>query len=123
MPKKTKRQQTKAIAISRQFSGPIPPPEILGGYESIQTGAADRIIKMAEEQAHHRQKIEKTVIERETTNDMLGTILGFVLLSFLIALGGYLVVNGKDIYGLVSILSSPLALAWMTYSRKKSKKD
>jgi uncharacterized membrane protein len=39
-------QSTKIV--SQKFSGPLPPPELLEGYERILPGAADRILKMAE---------------------------------------------------------------------------
>ena len=41
------------------FSGPIPPPNIIKGYEEILPGSADRIIAMAENQSKHRQKWKK----------------------------------------------------------------
>jgi uncharacterized membrane protein len=41
------------------FSGPIPPPDLLERYNQIIPEGADRILKMAEKQSAHRQKIEK----------------------------------------------------------------
>jgi len=41
-----------------EFSGPLPPPSILQGYETVLPGAADRIIAMAEKQSAHRQELE-----------------------------------------------------------------
>ena len=45
--------------IQGEFSGPIPPPNIIEGYEKIVPGSADRIISMAERQSEHRQKMEQ----------------------------------------------------------------
>ena len=42
------------IVVSRQFSGPIPPPETMAKYENIVLGAAERILKMAENEASTR---------------------------------------------------------------------
>jgi uncharacterized membrane protein len=50
-----------AVEISR-FSGPLPHPEDLAKYEQVLPGAADRIIRMAEQQAAHRQNLERAVI-------------------------------------------------------------
>ncbi|HYF97525.1 MAG TPA: DUF2335 domain-containing protein [Coxiellaceae bacterium] len=61
MGNKTKQQNQNAIVshhIQQLFSGPIPSPEILAKYENLQAGLAERIIRMAEEQAHHRQILE-----------------------------------------------------------------
>lgn len=41
-------KQVVVEAIRSEFSGPMPPPSILSGYEKILPGAADRILSMAE---------------------------------------------------------------------------
>lgn len=55
------KQSGIAIVESRDefFSGPIPPPQTMAGYETALPGSADRILKMAEEQSAHRQEMEK----------------------------------------------------------------
>lgn len=55
-----------AVEISR-YSGPLPKPEDLAKYEQVLSGSADRIIRMAERQAEHRQKLEKVVVESNVT--------------------------------------------------------
>jgi uncharacterized membrane protein len=42
-----------------RYSGPLPSPEILAGYEQAFKGCAERIIAMAERQAKHRQECER----------------------------------------------------------------
>ena len=59
------------------FGGPIPPPDILAGYDQVVPGAADRIITMAETQSRHRQEIEKSIINSDIRNSKLGLWLGF----------------------------------------------
>ena len=49
-----KRTQITQIQHA-SFSGPIPPPNILAGYNAIEPGLADRIMKMAE----HQSEIDK----------------------------------------------------------------
>jgi uncharacterized membrane protein len=36
------------------FSGPLPPPSVLKGYEEVVRGSAERILVMAEKQQDHR---------------------------------------------------------------------
>lgn len=43
------------------FTGPIPPPQILEGYERVCPGAASRIIEMAEQQGSNRRLIEQSL--------------------------------------------------------------
>jgi len=69
------RQEIQEI----EFRGPIPPPNIIAGYEKILPGAADRILAMAENQSKHRQEMEKKMIEAESRDSLLGIIFGFSL--------------------------------------------
>lgn len=62
-----------------QFSGPIPPPNILGGYEDICSGAADRIIKMAENEQSHRHTVDSKMISTESRDSLLGIISALVI--------------------------------------------
>jgi len=55
-PKSAKRQ---IVSVSAEFSGPLPRPSVLQGYESVLSGAADRIISMAEKQSEHRKEMER----------------------------------------------------------------
>lgn len=47
-----------------EFSGPLPHPGILEGYEKILPGSADRILTMAEEEANHRRQIDNSIQKR-----------------------------------------------------------
>ena len=56
--------QSVKTAIKREsFSGPIPHPEILRGYESIKAGFAERIVSMAEREQEHRFKCDNHQFE------------------------------------------------------------
>lgn len=68
-----------AEVIQSEFSGPIPPPNIIRGYEEVLPGAADRIISMAEKQSQHRQHMEKEMIRIESRDSLLGIIFAFGL--------------------------------------------
>lgn len=59
-PKKEQKAVMNHLKVqSMNYSGPIPPPDIIKDYENILPGSADRIISMAEKQADHRRDIEK----------------------------------------------------------------
>ena len=55
--KQTQTENLEQIVIAQQFSGPIPPPDALAQYNNIVPGAAERILKMAENQAAARIRI------------------------------------------------------------------
>lgn len=65
--------------IQSEFSGPIPPPNIIRGYEEIVPGAADRIIAMAENQSKHRQDMERIMVKSESRDSLLGVLFAFFL--------------------------------------------
>ncbi len=65
--------------IESEFSGPIPPPNIIKGYEEVLPGSANRILEMAERQAEHRQKMEYMMIHAESRDSLLGIMFAFVL--------------------------------------------
>jgi uncharacterized membrane protein len=52
--------------------GPLPSPEAFEKYNLVLPGAADRILKMAETQATHRQGLERFAVR----GDFYKTIMG-----------------------------------------------
>lgn len=72
-------RQVVAEVVRSEFSGPIPPPSIIKGYEEVLPGAAERIISMAENQAKHRQDLEKKMVAAEVRDSLLGVLFAFFL--------------------------------------------
>ena len=72
------REQVRQVVTSvmSEFSGPLPPPSIMKGYEDIVPGSADRILSMAE---NHRQSMEKKIIDIESRDSLLGILFAFFL--------------------------------------------
>ncbi|MGI6241890.1 MAG: DUF2335 domain-containing protein [Candidatus Omnitrophota bacterium] len=95
------------------YVGPIPPPDMLAQYNGVVPGAAERILKMAEEQSAHRQYLEKTVVNSDIVQSRLGVICAFIVsLAFLfgavwVALSGHPWLGGflgtVDLVSLVSV--------------------
>jgi len=94
------------IRQERRFQGPIPPVEDFAGYERILPGAADRILKMAENQAGHRQTLERRALSGDLIKVMMGTVLAYI--TFAGAMGGavYLLANDKPLYGLAALAAA-----------------
>lgn len=65
-------------AIRREsFSGPIPHPDLLKGYEEIQRGFAERIIVMAEEEQRHQIRCEQEIVHSSSSQSSRGQWFGF----------------------------------------------
>lgn len=71
------RKEIKAV-IS-EFSGPLPPPSIIQGYEDVIPGAAERILAMAEKQSAHRQYMDRIMIQSDSRDSLLGIIAALIL--------------------------------------------
>ena len=95
LPEEKRKIIVTAIRQS-SFRGPLPPPEILRGYESIVPHAAERILEMAEQQMHHRQKMEYMIVDRQTKQSRLGQILGFILVLLFGLIALFLGYTGHD---------------------------
>ena len=79
--------------------GPLPHPAVLKQYNDVVPGAAERIIKMAEQQAMHRQDLEAHIIRTDTLKSLLGMVFGFVVA--LVGFGGglYAAFAGQPFWG------------------------
>ena len=103
-PQKIQRGNSVQIHAEQTIrSGPIPAPEELIRYNTACPDAADRIIKMAELQAEHRQDIEKTVINAQCRNSLAGIIASVLVSIAVIFCGTYCIVQGYNITGGVLI--------------------
>lgn len=85
------------------FVGPLPPPNMLQGYEQACPGAASRIIKMAESQSQHRQKIEDEVISSNIKNERAAMFLSFILTGGFAIIGAVLLFFDKQVAGYISL--------------------
>ena len=91
-----------SLMISEHFSGPIPHPRHLRGYEEVAPGAAERIIGMAEKQQAHHMHMDKSVLSAEISDRKLGMWLGAGAFAFLVgcALVTALTIDSEIVPGL-----------------------
>ena len=120
------RRQTTTLTQfeAKFFQGPIPPPGALAEYNRICPGAANRILAMAESQVLHRQELEREVINSNCRSQARGPILGFVLAAAVIVIGSYLILQGKEVSGLVALLGALAAvIVPFVYGRREQKRE
>jgi len=118
------QQIFRKIQVTESYSGTLPKPEILEKYDKILHGTAERILKMAENQASHRQKLEEKVVNTDSDNSKLGVWFAFVLAMSTIIGGGFLIYCNKNIEGLVAIVTAIVGLVSVfIYGKYQNKKE
>lgn len=116
------------LSVSHQsFSGPIPPPALLEGYESILPGAAERILVLAESEAAHRRELEKQELlaniafaKSEQRQVLVGQFCALTISILFIVGGVFLVYSGKPVPGSFLSLAglAPIVYAFLKKTNK-----
>ena len=113
-------------SVAMSFSGPLPPPKHFAAYDSVVPGAADRILKMAEEQADHRRHLENEVVMSELKLKRRGQVLAFVITMTALAGGIGAMMTGASLSGAavcLLALASVVGLFWWGGRREKQNAD
>lgn len=55
------------LAVTRSFEGPLPPPDILAGYEDVLPGSAERILLMAEQESAARRVLVASLVNADVS--------------------------------------------------------
>lgn len=123
-PQQQPRQNT--VVAEASFEGPIPPPALLQQYDQVITGAAERILRMAEEQGRHRMQLETDAlasniktqqmqaktnhmqVRNVTISDTLGQVFGLIVSAGCIIGGIWLVMQSHEVAG-TALFSIPIA--------------
>lgn len=73
------KQEIQAAFSHVEYSGPLPPPDSLRGYEEVLPGAAERIFAASEKEQAHRMELESLMVNSEISNSERGMKYGFTL--------------------------------------------
>lgn len=120
LPTEQKTQQiSQIIQISREsFSGPLPHPDILRGYQELIPSAPERILTMAEKDQQHRIATEDEMLAQNKINikgsknaNLLSQIFAFVLILILIGVGTILTHLGHHAVGVTIFGTTILGVA------------
>ncbi|HET7699396.1 MAG TPA: DUF2335 domain-containing protein [Candidatus Limnocylindria bacterium] len=80
-----------------RYRGPLPPPEILQGYDQLVPGSAKRIFDIFERQADHRMSLEQKVVGSDIQRSWAGLAAGTVITLAIVWLAAQLVENGNTL--------------------------
>lgn len=84
-------------SISQEsFSGPIPHPDILMGYDKVGKGFADRIIRMAEKEQESRHECNSALVKGPIKATARGQWMGFIIAILFLGAAVYLASIGQS---------------------------
>lgn len=119
--------RTSSLSVTKTYSGPIPPPELLERYDQIVPGSAQTIIDQFTKQGDHRMSLEQLVIRADVQRSKWGLIAGFTLAIVTIIGSFYMMYLGKETVGfggvLVAVGSLVTTFIYGTVSRRKEREE
>ena len=89
------------VAVAHSFEGPLPPPDILAGYESVLPGSAERILQLAEQESAHRRDLVASVVEAGVSRSRWGLWLGAVVAMAFLGAATAMVLAGHPVPGTI----------------------
>ncbi|MBI1257592.1 MAG: DUF2335 domain-containing protein [Chloroflexi bacterium] len=103
------------------FSGPLPKPSILGEYEKVLSGSADRIISMAElEQKHDHAFVDK-LMNADISSQETALRYAFTLALLALLSGTFLIAIGRDLAGF-AVLAAAIATIVGAFIKREADK-
>ena len=102
------------VAVSaavQYFQGPLPPPEVLKGYEEALPGTAERIVTMAEDEACHRREMQRFKLGSDAKLEARGQTFGFWLAAIPLAGGMVLIGLDKPVIGTAAVIAAIAGLS------------
>ena len=104
---------TVLVASRQTWSGPLPPPAMLAGYNDAVAGGAERILSMVENQNTHRMKMESVTLAGDQKLAERGQWIGLIVVIAVLLLAAFMAYLGAtamatavvaiDIVGLAAI--------------------
>jgi len=119
-----------SVTVSHNFSGPIPPPDLLGKYEQLQPGLAERIVRMAEDEQKHRHDMEAQHAQASRQADrwyarevLLGQVFALLIVVLAIGSGSLLAMYGQPLAGGIIGGGGVIGLASVFIAGRSSRKS
>ena len=92
--------QEAAAAVVHQSitatSGPVPPAELLAGYNREIPDGANRLFMLVEQQSQHRQQLENRIIKTQNAVTVRGQWFAFILVLLLTGVATYFGWNNQE---------------------------
>lgn len=114
-------EQVSRLQIA-MYSGPLPSPAMLQGYENTHKGLADRIVAMAEKEQLHRHNLEGRSVQGSISKDKRGQRYALLVTCLVTAIGGSLIYMGHPVWGSIYGGATLVALVGLFLGHKNKRK-
>ncbi len=125
-----KKDQINQLLVSQSYSGPLPPPIHIKGYNNEIPNGGERLMRMVEKEAEqsieerkHRMNMEAKIITNRIRQTYLGYTLAFLLAIVIIGASVLLALQGFNIPAAVLTGAFALAAIFITRKNTTSKKS
>lgn len=98
----------KTLLAHAAWSGPLPPPDALRGFDAVIPGSAERILKMAETEQNHRLDMEQRGLTAEISDTRRGQFLGALIAVVALGAAAYSAAIGAHWSVSVALVGIPL---------------
>lgn len=125
IPEEKRGEFIREIVLQvEHYSGIIPHPNIVGRWERIMPGSAERILSLSEKHQEHRMEIERTMFDVFVKREQLGMWFYFVIALVMIVGGVVIILSGYSTVGLVALAAPVATLAGsFLYSYRSVRQD
>lgn len=96
---------------------------MLGEYDAVQEGFADRIVSMTESQQKHRHQLEEKSVNAAIEIEKRGQNYALFVSTLIIAGSLYLIDSGKEISGSILAGATLTGLAYIFITGRKKDSD
>lgn len=107
-------------AIHREFSGPMPPGDLLADYEKVQEGFANRLLQFTEKEQEHRHRIESKGLHAAVNAEMRGQKYALLICLVFVLCSYQLIMSNHEISGSILGGGTLLGLATVFITGRKS---
>lgn len=111
------------LVVSEHFQGPLPAPKHLRQYDEIVSGAAERIITMAEKEQSHRHSYEDFDLKVVNNQIVTGQWMAFILTLIFAGIAVWLILSGFEVVGSVIFGTTIIGIATVFIVGNKKPKD
>jgi len=86
----TKRNQLTSVFMQYEYSGTLPHPSIVQGYETVLPGSADRILRMSEINQSAEIEHQSKILKYQARDVVMGSAFSFATIIIALGLGAWL---------------------------------